>query len=115
MKRIIICCDGTWNNPEKEPVSNVVKVARALVPEADLPQVVFYDWGVGSEGGFEKLSGGAMGAGIDKNIQDAYRRGRLWSRSGLPESMLMSGAVTGRAGFLILHFYGWWSRRKRRV
>ena len=74
MKRIIICCDGTWNNPEREPVSNVVKVTRALaVGAGGIPQVVFYDWGVGSEGGFEKLSGGIMGFGIDKNIQDAYR------------------------------------------
>jgi len=29
-KKIIICCDGTWNNPEQKEVSNVVKVARAL-------------------------------------------------------------------------------------
>lgn len=68
MKRIVICCDGTWNNPEKEPVSNVVKLARALKPEADLSQEVFYDWGVGSEGGFERLTGGAMGKGLDLRV-----------------------------------------------
>ena len=74
MKRIIICCDGTWNNPEQKAVSNVVKVSRALVPEVrGVPQVVFYDWGIGSEGGVEKFSGGISGVGIDKNIQDAYR------------------------------------------
>ena len=50
MKRIIICCDGTWNNPEQKEVSNVVKVSRALVPVVQgVTQVVFYDWGVGSE------------------------------------------------------------------
>ena len=74
MKRIIICCDGTWNNPEQKAVSNVVKVSRALVPEVrGVPQVVFYDWGVGSEGGAEKFSGGISGVGINKNIKDAYR------------------------------------------
>ena len=74
-KRIIICCDGTWNNPEQKEVTNVVKAARALRPQGGdgTAQVVFYDWGVGSEGGFGKLTGGALGKGIDKNIQDAYR------------------------------------------
>jgi len=28
-KRIIICCDGTWNNPEQKEVTNVVKAERA--------------------------------------------------------------------------------------
>ena len=37
-----------------------------------MPQQVFYDWGVGSYGG-QRISGGAFGAGLDKNIQDAYR------------------------------------------
>ena len=74
MKRIVICCDGTWNNPERKPVSNVVKIARAILPVANgVSQVVFYDWGVGSEGGFAKFSGGLMGVGVNKNIQDAYR------------------------------------------
>lgn len=74
-KKIIICCDGTWNNPEQKEVTNVVKVARALRPlgSGNMPQVVFYDWGVGSEGGIGKLTGGVAGKGIDKNIQDAYR------------------------------------------
>ena len=36
-------------------------------------QVVFYVWGVGSEGGAEKFSGGISGVGINKNIKDAYR------------------------------------------
>ncbi len=75
-KRIIICCDGTWNNPEQKEVTNVVKAARALRPQGGdgTAQVVFYDWGVGSAGGLgDKLTGGALGKGIDKNIQDAYR------------------------------------------
>jgi len=74
-KRIIVCCDGTWNNPEQKDVTNVVKAARALRPLGDdgTAQVVFYDWGVGTEGGLDRLTGGAFGKGIDKNIQDAYR------------------------------------------
>ena len=74
-KRIIICCDGTWNTPEKKDVTNIVKFARAIKPaDSDgKEQVVFYDWGVGTDGGADKIKGGAFGAGIDKNIQDAYR------------------------------------------
>ena len=74
-KRIIICSDGTWNNPEQKHVTNVVRTARAILPvdRRGIPQLVFYDWGVGSEGVVSKLAGGALGKGLDKNIQDAYR------------------------------------------
>lgn len=49
-KRIVICADGTWNDPEKKHPTNVMQVARAIRPEDDegVQQVVFYDWGVGS-------------------------------------------------------------------
>ena len=72
-KRLVICCDGTWNSPEQHHVTNVVRTARAVLPvdEAGTPQVVFYDWGIGSY--HDKLRGGMLGAGVDKNIQDAYR------------------------------------------
>lgn len=72
-KRLIVCCDGTWNSPEQHHVTNVVRTARAVRPADDdgVPQIVFYDWGIGSYSG--KLTGGMLGAGIDKNIQDAYR------------------------------------------
>jgi uncharacterized protein (DUF2235 family) len=81
MKRIIICCDGTWNNPddtkqkEGEAVSNVVKMARAIRPKdaKGVEQAVFYDWGIGTNGFLDKLVGGGIGKGIDKNIQDGYR------------------------------------------
>ena len=77
MKRIVICADGTWNRPEedlaKDFPTNVLKVARAVAPIGGdgVPQVVFYDWGIGSYYG--SASGGAFGTGINKNIQDAYR------------------------------------------
>ncbi len=80
MKRIVICCDGTWNTPEAKHPTNVVTIARAVLPEGQvaatgepITQVVFYDWGVGTGNIGEKISGGALGEGLDKNIQDAYR------------------------------------------
>lgn len=73
MKRIVICADGTWNSPLQDHPTNVLTLARAVSPVAadGTRQVCFYDWGVGSDG--QKLSGGIAGAGIDKNIKDAYR------------------------------------------
>lgn len=72
MKNIAIFADGTWNSPEDLHTTNVVMMARAVSPlAANIPQVTFYDWGVGSDG--QKISGGLGGAGIDKNICDCYR------------------------------------------
>ncbi len=72
MKRIAIFADGTWNSPRKGRATNVLRMARAVKPEAGgSQQVVFYDWGVGTDR--KKLSGGITGAGIDKNIMDCYR------------------------------------------
>lgn len=73
MKRIVICADGTWQSPESEHPTHVMRLARAIAP-ADMngrKQVVFYDWGIGSEG--DRIKAGITGAGIDKNIMDAYR------------------------------------------
>jgi len=53
MKRLIVCCDGTWQDLESSYPSNVVKIAQAIEPVASdgIPQVVFYDAGIGTEGG----------------------------------------------------------------
>ena len=74
-KRIVICCDGTWNDPETREITNVVKTARAVRPRArdGKIQVVFYDWGLGTGGRFDKITGGAFGEGLDRNIRGAYR------------------------------------------
>ena len=72
MKRIAIFADGTWNSPEKGGATNVLRMTRAVQPEAGgVEQVAFYDWGVGTDR--KKLTGGISGVGIDKNIMDCYR------------------------------------------
>lgn len=76
MKRLIICCDGTWQKLSNCYPTNVVKIAQAIKPLADdgTPQIIFYEEGVGT--GYyriDKVFGGVLGWGIDKNIQDAYR------------------------------------------
>src|SRR5260221_4045873 len=82
MKRIILCADGTWNDPERKDEvtgrphpTNVLKVARAVLPRArdGVEQVVYYHTGVGTGGWLDKYTGGAFGDGIEKNIREIYR------------------------------------------
>ncbi len=72
-KRIVICCDGTWNTPDTP--TNVTKFSRAILPysEQGIPQVVFYDQGVGTHNTLDKWLGGAFGKGVEQNVLDAYR------------------------------------------
>jgi uncharacterized protein (DUF2235 family) len=81
MKRIAIFCDGTWNTPDetvdgKLCQTNVVKMAEALSPLSldGRQQLLYYDTGVGSEGGLlKRIFDGATGTGISENILQAYR------------------------------------------
>lgn len=84
MKRIIVCCDGTWQTLEAPHPTNVVKLAEAIKPLSDdqIYQILFYDEGLGTSnlkegigiGDFViELGGGAFGWGIDQAIQKAYR------------------------------------------
>ena len=83
-KRLVICCDGTWNEPDQEvhdnpadetEPTNVLKVVRGLAPVdgGQVPQVVYYDTGVGTQGLADKYAGGGLGSGLSENIQQAYR------------------------------------------
>ncbi len=81
MKRIAIFCDGTWNTPDESEngklcQTNVVKMANALSPVSKdgKLQLLYYDTGVGSEGGLiRRIFDGATGTGISENILQAYR------------------------------------------
>ena len=74
-KRIIICCDGTWNQPFQDDGStNVAKTVRAISPSdgEGVPQIVYYDPGVGTGNWFDRLIGGGLGVGLSQNVQDGY-------------------------------------------
>lgn len=75
MKRLILCCDGTWQKLASPYPTNVVKIAQAIKPIASdgTPQVLYYKEGVGTGDEKDRLFGGAFGKGLDENIQDAYR------------------------------------------
>lgn len=80
MKRLVICCDGTWNTPDQKDgqtvaPSNVVKFARAVRArdDDDVHQIMYYNRGVGTRAGLDRWTGGAFGHGLAQNVQDAYR------------------------------------------
>lgn len=81
MKRLVICCDGTWNRADrvekdgKPCVTNVVKMAVRVAKrdQTGAPQIVYYDQGVGTGNLTDKLTGGLTGEGLEENIHDAYR------------------------------------------
>jgi uncharacterized protein (DUF2235 family) len=82
MKRIILCADGTWNEPERKDETtgrpqptNVLKVARAVLPQssAGVNQIVYYHEGVGTENGWDRFTGGAFGSGMAHNVRALYR------------------------------------------
>jgi uncharacterized protein (DUF2235 family) len=77
-KRLVICCDGTWNTPDEvdqgQPVAtNVTKLALAVAAanSAGTEQRMFYNKGVGTAP-FEHVLGGGLGIGLSQKIKDAY-------------------------------------------
>lgn len=75
MKRLIVCCDGTWQKLENPYPTNVLKMAQAIkrTDQGGIHQIVYYDEGLGSGDMVDRLGGGAFGWGIDEKIKDAYR------------------------------------------
>lgn len=79
MKRLILCCDGTWNSADQSSngtpcPTNIVRIAyRIAKRKGDLQQIVYYSQGVGTGNSLDKFTGGAFGRGVDDNIFDAYR------------------------------------------
>ncbi len=75
-KNIVVCCDGTWNEPTQEDngipaPTNIWRLFNAL-PEVAGEQVTRYQAGVGTGGLIDKLTGGIFGAGISVDIMDTY-------------------------------------------
>lgn len=80
MKRIVLCCDGTWNSADQESngvpcPTNVVKLGYRVAKRdaKGVSQILYYDQGVGTGNPVDRISGGAFGDGLEDNIHDAYR------------------------------------------
>ena len=77
-RNLVVLCDGTFKDPSDD--SNVFRLKNAL---ARPQQLVYYDAGVGitEEGNrkgwlgtaFDRVAGGAPGAGPSRNVQQASR------------------------------------------
>jgi uncharacterized protein (DUF2235 family) len=74
MKKLIICCDGTWQTLETEYPTNVCKIAQSIdsSDRKGISQVVYYDEGIGTFDRLDRLTGGAFGWGIDRKIKEIY-------------------------------------------
>jgi len=124
MTRLVVCLDGTWNNAASEVErddgtkvfrpSNVLKIARAATIG---DQVTYYDAGVGgmnrADSGSSKLLrradnilGGALGAGFEANIEDAYTfLANNWSGG---DELFVFGFSRGAAqARSLVHFIDW--------
>jgi uncharacterized protein (DUF2235 family) len=77
MKRLIVCCDGTWNDIDNQSrETNVFRIAKAIHGSQDtggVLQIVLYLRGIGTSGlKAEIWIEGATGLGVDDNIRSAY-------------------------------------------
>ncbi|KAJ6575071.1 hypothetical protein B0H19DRAFT_1127016 [Mycena capillaripes] len=81
-KRIIVCCDGTWQDgvstENRQSYTNILRLARTINHEDNrsqpaIPQIVFYQSGIGSEKNFysEYIVGTTGGTLADK-VEEAY-------------------------------------------
>ncbi|EKD14109.1 uncharacterized protein L3040_007890 [Drepanopeziza brunnea f. sp. 'multigermtubi'] len=84
-KRIVICCDGTWQSatsldPTKGCSSNVARLSRVLANAGkdkngkEWQQLVYYDAGIGTGDitDVEKKRQGGLGSGLIEKILEAY-------------------------------------------
>ncbi|KAH6681674.1 hypothetical protein B0J14DRAFT_220477 [Halenospora varia] len=86
-KRLIICCDGTWNSSdsgEEGVPSNVALLSRMLAPTGqtkmgnEIDQVVYYQTGVGTgpttgiSGHVESMLEAGTGRGVEDHVIQAY-------------------------------------------
>jgi uncharacterized protein (DUF2235 family) len=76
MRRLVVCCDGTWNTPDQRKAgvptpTNVTRIFHALSEDED--QLRYYHPGVGTGPGvIDRLRGGGLGEGLEMNVKSAY-------------------------------------------
>ncbi len=73
MKRLVLCCDGTWSSPWQGRPTNVIHFYNS-VAERDaegVRQVKDYRRGVGTTP-MERLRGGLFGYGLSREVRNAY-------------------------------------------
>ncbi|KAJ6621699.1 hypothetical protein B0H10DRAFT_970376 [Mycena sp. CBHHK59/15] len=81
-KRIIVCCDGTWQDgistENRRSYTNILRIARTINHEdarfhLPIPQIVFYQSGIGSEKNFySEYIEGTTGSTLGDKVEEAY-------------------------------------------
>ncbi|KAJ7900304.1 hypothetical protein B0H14DRAFT_1559495 [Mycena olivaceomarginata] len=81
-KRIIVCCDGTWQDgvttENRQSYTNILRLARTINHEDNrtqpaIPQIVFYQSGIGSEKNFySEYVVGITGGTLGDKVEEAY-------------------------------------------
>ncbi|KAI0735094.1 hypothetical protein C8Q76DRAFT_791673 [Earliella scabrosa] len=80
-KRIIVCCDGTWQDGldarQRWKYTNITRLARSINHVDDrfdppVHQVVFYQNGIGTENLYDKIVSGLTGATLAGKVEEAY-------------------------------------------
>jgi uncharacterized protein (DUF2235 family) len=74
MKRLIICCDGTWQRLYGDSLTNVALTARAVSSRdgQGRPQIVYYSAGAGASLSGLNLWNGMTGDDLDDHLLDAW-------------------------------------------
>jgi hypothetical protein len=72
-RRLIVCCDGTWNWPDGQRETNVVRLLRAIAPtDGAITQIAYYHLGVGTGNIVDRIAGGGAGVGISLSVKACY-------------------------------------------
>ena len=74
-QRLVLCLDGTWNQSDSGTniyhLSNLIKKGSVSSDGQTWRQRIYYQEGVGT-GVLDRVTGGAFGIGISRNIREAY-------------------------------------------
>jgi uncharacterized protein (DUF2235 family) len=72
-RRLIVCCDGTWNWPDGKRETNVIRLVRAIAPvDGAIAQMVYYHQGVGTGNILDRIVGGGAGVGLSLSVKACY-------------------------------------------
>ena len=69
MAKLVVCCDGTWNDDADR--THIFRISEAAQRLEEPTVRVFYDPGVGTQR-LSRLRGGALGRGLSQNIRQTY-------------------------------------------
>lgn len=132
-RRIIVCCDGTWNWPDGKRETNIVRLVRAIKPDdGGVSQIVHYHQGVGTGNFVDRLVGGGAGVGLSASVKacygfiaDNYKEGDEILLFGFSRGAYIAralGGLIGRIGLMRKHemdrfgeVWNWyWQKKKDR-